>query len=146
MIEAALIGIVGGFVSGVFGVGGGVVFVPALLLVLDLNPVEANATSLLAIIPTAVVGGWRQHRYGNARVRDGLALGALAAAGAVGGVALANALPAAALRVGFAILMLVTAAQLVRRAIADDKAGTPPAADVHASRPEAPVQTRDPLD
>ena len=123
MIEAGLIGIVGGVVSGVFGVGGGVVFVPGLLLIVGLNPIEANATSLLAIIPTAVVGGWRQHRYGNVRLRDGLLLGALAAAGAVGGVALANALPATALRVGFAILMLFTAAQLVRSALAEDKDG-----------------------
>lgn len=125
MIEAVLIGLAGGVISGVFGVGGGVVFVPGLVIVLGLHQVEANATSLLAIIPTAVVGGWRQHRYGNVRLRVGLALGALAAAGAVGGVALANVLPASVVRIGFALLMLLTAAQLVRRTLREPSAQAP---------------------
>jgi uncharacterized protein len=117
MIEAALIGFAGGVVAGLLGVGGGVLFVPGLVLFLDESQVEAEATSLLAIIPVALVGAVRQHRYGNVRVRDGVTIGLLSAAGATGGVALANLLPERVLKVGFAALMLVIAAQLARRAI-----------------------------
>jgi uncharacterized membrane protein YfcA len=113
--EALLIGLAAGFVSGMLGVGGGILFVPALALVLGESQIDAEATSLLAIIPVALLGAWRQHRYGNVRLRDGVTVGVLAAGGAVGGVALANLLPAHALRIGFATLMLITAAQLLRR-------------------------------
>jgi uncharacterized membrane protein YfcA len=97
------------------GVGGGVLFVPALVFLLELSQVEAEATSLLAIVPVALVGAWRQHRYGNLRVRDGIVVGALAAPGAIGGVALANLVPERALELGFAALLVVVAVQLVRR-------------------------------
>lgn len=118
MIWLVVVGIAGGVISGILGVGGGVVFVPGLVLITNLHQVDANATSLLAIVPTALVGGWRQYRYGNVRLGDGIGLGALAAAGAVGGVALANVLPGRVLQVGFALVMLLTAGQLVRRAMA----------------------------
>jgi uncharacterized membrane protein YfcA len=119
VIGLALAGIAGGILAGLFGVGGGILFVPALALLGGLSHVEAEATSLLAIVPVAMLGAWRQHRYGNVRVGDGLKVGGLSVVGALGGVALANALPERALKTGFAILLLVTAAQLVRRAIRD---------------------------
>lgn len=115
MILAIVMGVAGGVVSGLLGVGGGILFVPALTLVLSLSQVKAEATSLVAIIPVALVGAARQHRYGNVGVRDGVVLGVLAAAGAVAGVALANVLTQRALRIGFAALMLVVAAQFLRR-------------------------------
>ena len=115
MIGAIAMGALGGVLAGMLGVGGGVIFVPALVLLLDSSQLHAEATSLVAIIPVALVGAARQHRYGNVRVRDGLLVGALAAAGAAGGVALANAVPERALEIGFAVLLLATAAQLVRR-------------------------------
>ena len=117
IIEAALIGVVAGAVSGMLGVGGGILFVPALVLVLGLSQVEGEATSLLAILPVAIVGTWRQQRYGNVRLAEGLAMGALAAAGTVGGVALVNVLPAHVVKIAFAVLLLVTAFQLARRAL-----------------------------
>jgi uncharacterized protein len=117
VIGLVLAGVAGGILSGLFGVGGGVVFVPALALVGGLTHVEAEATSLLAIVPVAALGAWRQRRYGNLRVGDGLAIGALSLAGAAAGVALANALPERTLRIGFAILLLVMAAELSRRAL-----------------------------
>ncbi len=124
MIPAAAIGLAAGLVAGLLGVGGGILFVPALVVFLDFTQIRAEATSLLAIIPVALVGAWRQRAYGNVRVRDGLVVGGLSAAGALGGVALANALPQSALRAGFAVLSLVVAAQLVRQALA-----SPPATD-----------------
>lgn len=114
------IGFVAGMAAGLLGIGGGALFVPALVLFLGLSQLDAQATSLLAIIPVAAVGAARQHRYGNLRVRDGLVLGVLATGGALGGVALANALPERALEVSFAMLQLFVAFQLARRALRND--------------------------
>ena len=122
MIGAALIGALGGVLAGLLGVGGGILFVPALVILMHQGQVDAEATSLLAIIPVALIGAWRQRRYGNVRLKEGLIIGALSAAGAVGGVAVANAVPERALEVGFAALTLVIAAQLVRRALRDPNA------------------------
>lgn len=115
MIGALAIGFAAGAVAGMLGVGGGTLFVPALALLLGLAHVEAEATSLLAIVPVALVGAWRQHGYGNLRPRDALVIGLLAIPGAVAGVALANVLPERALRLGFAGLLVVVAVGLVRR-------------------------------
>ena len=117
--EAIAAGLAAGVVSGMFGVGGGVIFVPALVFIYDVGQVEAEATSLIAIVPVALVGAWRQHGYGNVRVREGLAVGVLAAFGAFGGVALANALPERTLEIGFAGLMVFVALQLARDALQD---------------------------
>jgi uncharacterized membrane protein YfcA len=111
------IGVVAGMAAGLLGIGGGALFVPALVLLLGLSQLEAEATSLLAIIPVAAVGAVRQHRYGNLRTRDGLLMGVLACGGALGGVALANAVPERALEVGFAMLQLFVAVQLARRSL-----------------------------
>jgi uncharacterized membrane protein YfcA len=119
VLAVLAIGFVAGMAAGLLGIGGGALFVPALVLFLGLSQLEAQATSLLAIVPVALVGAARQHRYGNLRVRDGLVMGGLATAGAAGGVALANALPERALEVSFAMLQFVVAAQLVRRALVE---------------------------
>jgi uncharacterized membrane protein YfcA len=115
---AVAIGLAAGFVAGLLGVGGGVLFVPGLVFFLGLGQHQAEATSLLAIVPVAIVGTYQQDRFGNVRRRDALLLGALSLAGAGAGVALANALSGAALRDCFAAFMLVVAAQLVRRTLA----------------------------
>ena len=125
MIEIAAIGLAAGIISGMLGVGGGVLFVPGLVFVAGLTQITAEATSLLAIIPVALVGAARQRRYGNLRLADGVLIGLLSVVGAVGGVALANVLPARVLRVLFALLVLGAAYQLVRGG--RDAAPTPPA-------------------
>ncbi len=114
------VGFVAGMAAGLLGIGGGALVVPALVLLLGLSQLDALATALLAIVPVAAVGAARQHRYGNLRLGDGLALGALATGGALGGVALANALPERALEVSFAMLQLFVAFQLARRALRND--------------------------
>ena len=119
MIEAAVIGLFAGVVAGLLGVGGGILFVPGLVLGVGLSQVDAEATSLLAIVPVALLGAYRQHRYGNVRIRDGVIVGALAIPGAAAGVALVNALPERTIKIGFACFMLFVAAQLVRRALSD---------------------------
>ena len=114
MVGAILIGAVAGVIAGMLGVGGGALFVPALVIFLGLSHLDAEATSLLAIVPVALVGAWRQHGYGNVELREAIALGVLAAAGAVLGVVIANAVPERALEVGFAGLVLFVAFQLAR--------------------------------
>jgi uncharacterized membrane protein YfcA len=123
VIGAILVGVAAGLVAGMLGVGGGILFVPGLVLFLGLAQVEAEATSLLAIIPVALVGAARQHRYGNLRLRDALVLGVLAIPAAVLGVAIVNAIPERVVEVGFALLMLFVAAQLVRRALRTEPDG-----------------------
>ncbi|MEJ7825875.1 MAG: TSUP family transporter [Solirubrobacteraceae bacterium] len=117
MIAAILIGFAAGVLAGLLGVGGGALFVPALTLGLGLSQIDAEATSLLAIIPVALVGAWRQNARGNVDLPMAGAIGLLAVAGAAGGAVLANAVPERALEVGFALLLLFVAAQLARRAI-----------------------------
>jgi hypothetical protein len=124
VIEAILIGLAAGVVAGLLGVGGGTLFVPALTIFLGLGQLDAEATSLLAIIPVALVGAWRQRAHGNVDLGTAVALGLLAVAGAIGGVALANALPERALEVGFAALLLFVAGQLVRHALAPTTGGS----------------------
>jgi uncharacterized membrane protein YfcA len=120
VVLVVLIGFFAGVTSGMLGVGGGIVFVPALVFVLDLSQLSAEATSLLAIVPVAVVGAWRQRSYGNVRLRAGLVLGALSPVGVVGGAELANVLPTRALELSFAAVQLVFAFGLARRALSRD--------------------------
>jgi uncharacterized membrane protein YfcA len=110
------IGCVGGVLAGLFGVGGGILFVPTLALVLGLTQLHAEATSLLAILPTALVGTWRQCGYGNVDLRAAAAIGAGSIGGVQLGVLLAESLPEGVLRRLFGGLLIVTAAQLIWRA------------------------------
>lgn len=119
-MTALLLGLAAGLLAGMLGVGGGVLFVPALVLVVGLSQVDAEATSLLAMIPVALVGAWRQRGYGNLRMREGLLLGAAAVPGALVGVVAVNATPERAVEIAFALLMLYVASTLVRRALRDD--------------------------
>ena len=112
---AIVLGLAAGVFAGMFGVGGGILFVPTLVA-LGLDHHDATGTSLLAIVPTVLVGTWRQSRYGNVRWRAALVLGAVAAVAAQGGVALAEALSDATLRKLFAGLLAVVAAQIAWRA------------------------------
>ena len=112
---AIVLGAVAGVLAGMFGVGGGILFVPTLVA-LGLSQHDAIGTSLLAIIPTVVAGTWRQQRYGNVRWRAVLPIGIAAAAAAQGGVFLAESLPDRTLRRLFAGLLVLVAAQIAWRA------------------------------
>lgn len=117
-----LLGVAAGAVAGLFGVGGGIIFVPTLTLVLGLGQLEAEATSLLAIVPVAVLGSWRQTRAGTVRWRDATVIGGVSVVTAVAGALIADAAPERALRTGFALLLIATAIQLIRRARGQDPA------------------------
>ena len=117
-IAAALaLGFAAGIVGGMLGVGGGVIFVPTLVFFADLGQLDAISTSLLAIVPVAILGAWRQWGYGNLRVRDGLLVGVLAPPGILLGTTLANAVSERALELSFAGLQLFFAVNMAKRAL-----------------------------
>lgn len=107
----------GGVVAGLIGVGGGVVFVPAMVVFLSKGQVEAEATSLLMIAIVSLFGTWRQRGYGNVDLRDALLIGLLSPIGVVVGVVMANELPERALKVAFGLLALYVAWRLLRRTL-----------------------------
>jgi uncharacterized protein len=114
VVAAVSLGFAAGVLAGFFGVGGGILFVPTLVA-LGLSQLDAEATSLLAILPTVLAGTWRQRRYGNVHWRTALLVGLASIAGAAGGVQLATSLPEDVLRRLFAVLLLGVAAQLAWR-------------------------------
>jgi len=116
VVIAIAAGLAAGVLAGLFGIGGGILFVPALTIVLGLEQHHAQGTSLLAILPTVAVGAWRQHLYGNVRWRPALILGVAGIAGVVAGGFVAESLPANVLRRLFAVLLVLTAVQLAWRA------------------------------
>ncbi len=128
----ALAGFCAGVLGGMVGIGGGILVVPVLLYTQDFGEREAIATSLAAMVPMSIAAAARHHHYGNLRLKEGLSLGALGIVGAAVGASLAEVIPETLLRVGFAILMLLIAAQMLRgvrrtRAAAADEASANPA-------------------
>jgi uncharacterized protein len=113
---AVTLGVAAGVLSGFFGVGGGILLVPTFALGLGLTQLEAEATSLAAMIPAVVAGAWRQQEHGNVRWRAAAVIGVASIAGVEAGVRVAEALSEDALRRLFAILVLAVAAQLAIRA------------------------------
>ena len=116
IVLAILAGVAGGLLGGLVGVGGGVLFVPALVFFLDESQVRAEATSLLAIVIVAIAGTWRQRTYGNVRLDDAAIIGALSVLGVAVGVVVANEVSERVLEIAFAVLALGVATQLVLRA------------------------------
>ncbi len=111
-IIAIALGVAGGFVAALAGVGGGIIFVPALALVLGLTQVVAEATSLLAIVPVAILGTWQQRRTGDVRVRDALIIGVGSVVTAILAAIVADRLPEDILRWMFIALMVIVAARI----------------------------------
>jgi uncharacterized protein len=115
LVLVGLLGLVAGVLAGLFGVGGGILFVPTLVLGLGLTQLHAEASSLLAILPTALIGSLRQWRYGNVDLRAAGLLGLASIGGIQLGVFVAERLPEATLRRLFGALLLAAAAHLAWR-------------------------------
>jgi uncharacterized protein len=113
IVLALVLGFGAGALSGLFGVGGGILFVPTLVLVVGLTQIDAQASSLAAMIPVVVFGAWQQHRAGNVRWRAGIAVGLASIVGVLGGAALATSLDENLLRKLFACFLVFVAAQLI---------------------------------
>jgi uncharacterized membrane protein YfcA len=118
---AMVICALGGVVAGLIGVGGGIVFVPAMTVLLSKGQVEAEATSLLMIALVSIVGAWRQRSYGNVMTKDALLIGVLSPFGVLVGVVLANNVPERALQTAFAMLALYMAWRLLKRVFGPDE-------------------------
>jgi len=115
VVVAIALGLVAGVLAGLYGVGGGILFVPTLVLAFGLGQVEAEATSLVAILPTVAAGAWRQHRYGNVRWRAAVVIGLAAIGGVELGVLAAKSLPEQTLQRLFGLFVIGVAAQLAWR-------------------------------
>lgn len=122
LIGTAVFGFAAGVSSGMLGIGGGVIFVPGLVIFLNESQLEAEATSLLAIVVVAAAGAWRQQGYGNLHLRDGLLVGALSPLGVAAGTVLANEVSERVLELGFAAVQLYFAYRLLRGALTPEAA------------------------
>ncbi len=111
-IVAIAMGVAGGFIAALAGVGGGILFVPALALVLGLTQVMAEATSLLAIVPVAVLGTWQQRHTGDVHLRDAAVIGAGSVVTAIAAALVASHLPQDVLRWLFAAFLIVIAVRI----------------------------------
>src|SRR3954447_22105411 len=113
LLRLAVIGTAAGFFSGLFGVGGGTIMVPLLILWLGYREREATGTSLMAIVLIAAVGAGIQALYGNVHPLDALIVGAPAIAGVIAGTALQQRVPERAVAYGFSALLVASAVLLV---------------------------------
>jgi uncharacterized membrane protein YfcA len=113
VLRLAAIATVAGAFSGLFGIGGGTVMVPLLLLWLGYEEREATGTSLAAIFLIAAFGALANGLFGNVHVSQGVLIGLPAVVGVVAGTALQQRVPVRVLNGLFAVLMVVSAALLV---------------------------------
>ena len=111
-ISLVVVGFVSGVLAGLLGIGGGIVMVPALMLLGGISAVLAKGTSLAAIVPTSVMGTWRNRKTENVEVRAGATIGVAGAASAVVGGVIAEALPERVAAVSFAVLMVAVCLRL----------------------------------
>lgn len=112
-----LLGLFVGILSGLFGIGGGIIAVPGLISLFGVSDLIAKGTSLLVTIPTSIVGTISNWRAGSVEVRAGLALGVAAAAASIPGAALALIIPPRLSSVLFGALLVAVAGQLTYRAV-----------------------------
>ncbi|HEV8461842.1 MAG TPA: TSUP family transporter [Gaiellaceae bacterium] len=107
-------GVLTGGAAGLLGVGGGTLMVPFLTLAVGMSQHEAEATSLLVVLPTAIVASYVLRRKGVGDLGVALRIGVLGTAGGVLGALLALALPAHVLRLVFALFLALVAVRMVR--------------------------------
>lgn len=125
LLVVAVLGVAAGMISGLLGVGGGIVFVPTLTLALGLSQHQAEATSLAAIVPVVAMGSWQQSRAGLVTWNDAVVMGLVSVAGVLGGAQLATSLSDATLKKAFGAFLLLVAVQMAWKA----RSGPEPAAD-----------------
>jgi len=123
-LVAVALGVLAGTLSALFGVGGGIIFVPTLIF-LGHTAHVAVATSLAAMVPVIAVGAWRQTRYGTVNWRDALIIGVASVPMTKVGEIVATSLANDTLRRTFAVLLVGVAAQLAWRVLRAPAAETP---------------------
>lgn len=125
------VGVAAGFLAGLLGIGGGVLVVPAMVLLLGFDQHVAQGTSLLVILPAAITGSWTHHRNGRWTFRDAAALAAGGIVGALVGSITALSLDDDVLRRLFAVFLIASALRLLFQR------PRPPARAEPAPQPEA---------
>jgi len=130
-------GLMSGMLAGLLGVGGGIFMVPFLVLAIGLGQQEAQATSLLVVLPTAIVATYSLNKKGVLDLGLAMRIGISGVLGSAAGAALALHLPGSVLRVCFAVLLTFVGLKLLRDA-AKYKANEPPATaeQIETSFPE----------
>jgi uncharacterized protein len=113
LARLAAIGTAAGAFSGMFGVGGGTIIVPLLVLWFAYGEREATGTSLAAIVLIAVLAAVAHGAYGNVHLAEGLLIGVPAIAGVIAGTAIQQRIPERAVAGAFALVLVVSAAVLV---------------------------------
>jgi uncharacterized membrane protein YfcA len=116
VLVVAALGVLAGMISGLLGVGGGIVFVPTLTIALGLSQHQAEATSLAAIVPVVVMGSWQQGRGGLVTWSDAIVMGLVSVAGVLGGAQLASSLSDATLKKAFGAFLVLVAVQMASKA------------------------------
>lgn len=129
IVSLTAIGIAAGVLAGLLGIGGGVLFVPAMVLILGFDQHLAQGTSLVVIIPAAIAGSWTHHRAGRLSLRDAAGLAAGGVVGAAIGSVVALSLDEDLLRRLFAILLILVAARMLLQRPAPPKRQEAPEAD-----------------
>jgi uncharacterized membrane protein YfcA len=113
IVALLAVGLVAGIVAGLFGVGGGILLVPAMILLFGIPPVVAKGTSAAVIVPAAVIGTWRNRRRGNADLRAAAVVGAAGMVTAALGGTIAGTMSDQLSNVLFASLLVVVAGRLL---------------------------------
>lgn len=130
IIGVIAFGVMSGTLAGLLGVGGGIFMVPFLVLAVGLSQKEAQATSLLVVLPTAIVATWSLYRSGVVQLKKAFTIGVCGIVGSVAGSALALHLPSQVLKICFAVLLTIVGVKLLRDAARMGSSPKPsPAAD-----------------
>ena len=113
MVKLVAIGLVAGFFAALFGVGGGIVIVPLLVMLCAFDQRRASATSLTAILVSSVAGAATYALHGDVRPGAAALVGLPAVAGVVAGTALQQRVPVRQLTYGFALVLVAVAVRLL---------------------------------
>ncbi len=126
LLPAAAVGLAAGVLSGMFGVGGGLLTTPALRLILGAPALIAVGTPLPVIVPTAITGAIAYARRGLADVSAGIALGLWGALAAIGGAILSDLAGGSIVMFSTAALILFMAVDMIRQAFGSQRLGPRP--------------------
>jgi len=108
-----VIGLLAGVLSGMFGIGGGIVIVPALLLIAKMSPLTATGTSLGALLlPVGALGAWEYYRHGNIEIKASLLIALGLFAGAWFGAKIAHSVGDATIKRAFAVFLVIVAGRI----------------------------------
>jgi len=132
LVLGALAGVGAGLLAGLFGVGGGIVFVPTFVFLFSFDQLDAQATSLAAIIPVALIGAWRQSSEGQVDWRAAVLMGGGAAVGVLVGAEIALRLDEATLSRVFGVVLILVGGEMIvsgARKLRARRATPDPAAD-----------------